>query len=101
MLAAGTPAIAGAGEEAIMATGRCMRMIVAILGGGVGPAVIMTVILFHRRVIIRPGMIGGLLILVVLRAILSAHSQRNQRDCYQCEDERLPILLWHARTSGE
>ncbi len=104
MLAAGSPAIVGVREKAIMATRRRMRMIVAILHDGIGPVIVVMIISSHRRVIIRLGMIVGPLILVVLRAILSAHNRRNQggqRTCCQGEDERLPILLRHANSLVE
>jgi hypothetical protein len=72
VLGAGTTAIAGCGEKAVMTAGRCVRMIVTILGHRVWLGIVAVHIRLRRSVII--AMLRRHLSALIVRAILRTDS---------------------------
>jgi hypothetical protein len=81
MLGAGTTAIAGCGEKTIMAAGRCVWMIVTILGDRIGLGIVVVVLGPRGGVIV--AMIGRHLGVLVVRAVLRTHGSWGHSG--QCE----------------
>lgn len=97
MLRAGVAAVLGAGEKAVMATGRSTRVIVPVLSGRIGTAVLMMLVALHRRVIVM--MLLRILIAMVVGMVLCPEGHRGhgaQGKRRQRENNRLPIFVLHG-----
>ena len=107
VLRAGVPPVPGVGEEAVMAAGSRIRMIVAILDSRIGPVIVVVIIgiaVIGIMVIITPH--RGLIVMMVLRRLLvtifrmvlrrdSQRHDRGQRESRDGEKDRLPNLMLH------
>src|ERR1700691_3508019 len=99
MLGAGSAAVLGIGEKAVMAAGGRPWMIVTILSRRVAPAVVVVIVALHRRMIVM--MVLRRLIAVFIRPVLRAGGQWNdggQRKHGQGKNDRLPNLITHGGT---
>jgi hypothetical protein len=81
MLGAGTTAIAGCGEKAVVAAGRCVWMIVTILDDRIGLGIVVVVVGPRGSVIV--AMIGRHLGVLIVRAVLRTHGRWGHSG--QCE----------------
>jgi hypothetical protein len=102
VLRASVAAVVRAGEETVMAAGRRVRMIVAILRGWIRTIIVVVGVTLHRRMIVVMVLIVmllGVLVAVVFLMILRAHAQRHdgtQRERRDGENDRLPRLMMHG-----
>jgi hypothetical protein len=71
VLGAGTIAIAGCGEKAVVAAGRCMRVIVTILGNRIRLRGV--VVLLGPRASVIAAIVSRHLVVMVIWAVLCAH----------------------------
>jgi hypothetical protein len=114
VLRASVASVPRAGEETVMAAGRRVRMIVAILCGWIRTTIVMVSVTLHRRMIVvmvlgvLVAMVLGVLVAVVLgvlvamvfRMILGAHAQWHsgtQRERRDSENDRFPRLMTHGK----
>jgi hypothetical protein len=102
VLRASVAAVPRAGEETVMAAGRRVRMIVAILRGWIRTTVVVVSVTLHRRMIVMMllgVLVAGILVAVLFRMILRAHGQWHdgtQRERRDGENDRLPRLMTHG-----